>query len=173
LSVSHRSREVVQPTLLTSVQPLCPLCLCDGFPNKFINHSAQRRTFRTTLSSGKPVAFLNVRRAALLRAERFFQVSAAKRMFVLEVGGLLQKRARSPPAQTSEGDVMKTLIRVVKRRSEDNKHDSGVVAPAKSRLTTEMIVKSWIIESREQRQAAMSRLQSSFSSAELGGLARG
>ncbi len=71
-------------------------------------------------------------------------------MFVLEVGGLLQKRARSPPAQTSEGDVMKTLIRIVKRGSEGNKHDGEVVTPAKPRVTTEMIVKSWIVESREQ-----------------------
>ncbi len=68
---------------------------------------------------------------------------------------------------------MKTLIRVVKRGSEDNKHDNEVVAPAKPRLTTEMIVKSWIIESREQRQAAMSQLHSSFGWKEFGGLARG
>ena len=93
-------------------------------------------------------------------------------MFVLEVGGLLQKRARSPPAQTSEGDVMKTLIRVVKRGS-DNKDDSEVAASAKPRLTTEMIVKSWIIESREQRQATLIQLQSSFRWEKLGGLARG
>ena len=68
---------------------------------------------------------------------------------------------------------MKTLIRVVKLGSEGNKHSSEVVAPAKPRLTTEMIVKSWIIESREQRQAAMSQLQCSFGLEKLGGLARG
>ena len=68
---------------------------------------------------------------------------------------------------------MKTLIRVVKRGSEANKGDSEVAPPAKPRLTTETIVKSWIIESREQRQAAMSQLQSSFGWEELGGLAHG
>ena len=68
---------------------------------------------------------------------------------------------------------MKTLIRVVKRGGEDNKRGSEAAAPAKPRLTTEMIVKSWIVESREQRQAAMSQLQSSLGWEELGGLARG
>jgi hypothetical protein len=68
---------------------------------------------------------------------------------------------------------MKTLIRVVKRGSEDNKGNSEVTPPAKPRLTTEMIVKSWIVDSREQRRAAMSQLQSSFGWEELGGLARG
>ena len=85
----------------------------------------------------------------------------------------MQERARSPPAQTSEGDVMKTLIRVVKRGSENNRGDSEAAPPAKPRLTTEMIVKSWIVESREQRQAVMSQLQSSLGWEELGGLARG
>lgn len=69
---------------------------------------------------------------------------------------------------------MKTVIRVVKRGSEDNKHSGEAAAPAKPRETTEMIVKSWIIESREQRQAAMIQLQSSFGwKKEFGGLARG
>ena len=68
---------------------------------------------------------------------------------------------------------MKTLIRVVKRGSENNRGDSEAAAPAKPRLTTEMIVKSWIVESREQRQTAMSQLQSSLGWEELGGLARG
>ena len=67
---------------------------------------------------------------------------------------------------------MQTLIKVVKRGSKD-KDDSGAAAPKKSQLTTEMIVKSWIIESREQRRAAMSQLQSSVGWEELGGLARG
>ena len=68
---------------------------------------------------------------------------------------------------------MKTLIRVVKRGTEDNKHSGEAAAPAKPRLTTEMIVKSWIVESREQQRTAMSQLQSSFGWKELGGLARG
>ena len=68
---------------------------------------------------------------------------------------------------------MKTLIRVVKRGSEVNKNVSEAAASVKRRVTTEMIVKSWIVESREQRQAAMSQLQSSLGWNELGGLARG
>jgi len=57
---------------------------------------------------------------------------------------------------------MKTLIKVVKRKSTDNKHVSETTTPAKSQLTTAMIVKSWIIESREHRQATMSQLQTSI-----------
>jgi len=68
---------------------------------------------------------------------------------------------------------MKTVIRVVKRGREDNKGDSEAAAAAKPRLTTEMIVKSWIVESREQRRTAMSQLQSSFGWEKFGGLARG
>jgi len=64
---------------------------------------------------------------------------------------------------------MQTLIKVVKRGSKD-KDDSGAAAPKKSQLTTEMIVKSWIIESREHRQATMNQLQTSIGWSELGGL---
>ena len=67
---------------------------------------------------------------------------------------------------------MKTLIRVVKRGSKD-KDVSETAAPTKPRLTTEMIVKSWIIESREERRTANSELLSSTGWKELGGLARG
>jgi hypothetical protein len=65
------------------------------------------------------------------------------------------------------------LIRVVKRESKDNKDVSEAAAPTKPRLTTEMIVKSWIIESREHRQVSLSQLQTSIGWTELGGLARG
>jgi hypothetical protein len=68
---------------------------------------------------------------------------------------------------------MKTSIRVVKRGSENNRDINEAAGPAKPRLTTEMIVKSWIVESREQRRAAMSQLQSSIGWEQLGGLARG
>jgi hypothetical protein len=67
---------------------------------------------------------------------------------------------------------MKTLIRVVKRGSEKTRDDE-TAAPAKPRVTTEMIVKSWIIESREQRLATLTQLQSSLGWEKLGGLARG
>jgi len=65
---------------------------------------------------------------------------------------------------------MKTLIKVVKRGSKDNKDDREPAAPERPPLTTEMIVKSWIIESREYRQAAMSQLQASIGWKGLGGL---
>jgi hypothetical protein len=68
---------------------------------------------------------------------------------------------------------MKTLIRVVKRGTENNKDENEAPAPAKPRVTTEMIVKRWIIESREQRRAATSQLQSSLGWEKLGGLAHG
>ena len=68
---------------------------------------------------------------------------------------------------------MKTLIRVVKRGSKDIKDVSEDAAPTKPRLTTEMIVKSWIIESRERRRVDIGQLTSSIGWKELGGLARG
>src|SRR5215475_3428221 len=74
--------------------------------------------------------------------------------------------------QQPVGEVMKTLIRVVKRSSAESKNDTAAT-PAKPRLTTEMIIKSWIIESRERRQAATSQLHSSIGWEELGSSARG
>ena len=57
---------------------------------------------------------------------------------------------------------MKTLTRVVKRGSKDNEDVLGAAAPAKARLTTETIVKSWIIESRERRLVHIGQLTSSI-----------
>jgi hypothetical protein len=68
---------------------------------------------------------------------------------------------------------MKTSIRLVKRGSEDKKDYSEAAALAEPRLTTEMIVKSWIIESRERRRVDIGQLTSSIGWKELGGLARG
>ena len=68
---------------------------------------------------------------------------------------------------------MKTLIRVVKRGSKDNKDVSETATPTKPRLSTEMIVKSWIIESREHRRVDIVQLTSSIGWKELEGLARG
>jgi hypothetical protein len=67
---------------------------------------------------------------------------------------------------------MKTLIRVVKRGSKDIKDVSEAAAPTEPRLTTEMIVKSWIIELRERRRVDIGQLTSSIGWKELGGLAR-
>ena len=95
-------------------------------------------------------------------------------MFVLDVGGLFAKaRARSPPTQKMKVSVMKTVMRIVKRGSEVNKGGGEAAVPAKPRLTTEMVVKSWIIDSRERRRETMSQLQSSIGWKGLGGVARG
>lgn len=68
---------------------------------------------------------------------------------------------------------MKTLVRVVKRGTENYRDDHEAAAPEKPRVTTEMIVKSWIIESREQRRATLTQLQSSLGWERPTGLARG
>lgn len=68
---------------------------------------------------------------------------------------------------------MKTLIKVVKRRSEGERNIEATAVPEKPQLTTETIIKSWIIESRERRQAAMSQLHSSIGWKALGSAARG
>ena len=89
------------------------------------------------------------------------------------MGGLHRRGERSPPTQNQfEGDVMKTLIRIVKRGSA-NKDNVEQPAPAKPRLTTEMIVKRWIVDSREHRSAALSQLQSSVGWKSIGGVPRG
>ena len=68
---------------------------------------------------------------------------------------------------------MRTLVRVVKRGTENKRDDNAAAALAKPRVTTEMIVKSWIIESREQRRTSISQLQSSLGWEGLGDIARG
>ena len=88
-------------------------------------------------------------------------------MVVLEVGGPLQGATRVPPAQTS-GDVMKTPIKIVRREDRNVTHDVGISSTTtKRQRTTEVIVKSWIIESRERRRADLSRLQSALRSKEI------
>ena len=94
-------------------------------------------------------------------------------MFVLEVGGLFAKARAESTCSNMKVSVMKTVIRIVKRGSEVNKDDVEAAVPAKPRLTTEMIVKRWIIDSRERRQADTSQLQTSIGWKGLGGVARG
>ena len=90
---------------------------------------------------------------------------------MLEMGPFATRTA--DPHTEDEGNVMSTLIRVVKRGSEDKKDENESVPSAKSRVTTEMTVKRWIIESREHRRNVMTQLQSSIDWEQLGGLARG
>ena len=94
-------------------------------------------------------------------------------MVVLEVGGPLQGVNKSPPAQTS-GDVMKTPIKIMKREDRKVTHDVAISSTGtKRQLTTEMIVKSWIIESRERRRADLNRLQNAMQSKGIEGVTRG
>ena len=94
-------------------------------------------------------------------------------MVVLEVGGPLQGATRGPPAQTS-GDVMKTPIKIMKREDRKVTHVVAISSTrTKRQRTTEVIVKSWIIESRERRRAAQNRLQNAVLSRESAGITRG
>ena len=93
-----------------------------------------------------------------------FQVST---VVVLEVGGPLQGARRGPPAQTS-GDVMKTPIKIVRREDRKVTHDVAISSTTtKRQRTPEVIVKSWIIESRERRRADLNRLQIALRSKEI------
>ena len=78
-----------------------------------------------------------------------------------------------PPAQTS-GDVMKSPIKIVKREDRKVIHDVAISSTrTKRQRTTEVIVKSWIIESRERRRADLNRLQNAVLSKEIEGVTRG
>ena len=92
---------------------------------------------------------------------------------MLEVGGPLQGATRGPPAQTS-GDVMKNPIKIVRREDRNVTHDVGISSTTtKRQRTTEVIVKSWIVESRERRRADLDRLQNAVRSTEIEGVTRG
>jgi hypothetical protein len=78
---------------------------------------------------------------------------------VLELGGPLPGARRGPPAQTS-GDFMKTPIKIMKPRDRKAIHDTEIsLARTNAQRTTEVIVKNWIIESRERRRLVLNRLQ--------------
>ena len=94
-------------------------------------------------------------------------------MVVLEVGGPLQGVRSGPPAQTS-GDVMKTPIKIMKRDDRKVTDDAEISsARTKRQRTTEVIVKSWIIEFRERRRVDRNRLQNALRSKEIEGVTRG
>ncbi len=80
---------------------------------------------------------------------------------------------RGPPAQTS-GDVMKSPIKIVKREDMKVTHDVAISSTrTKRQRTTEVIVKSWIIEFRERRRADLNRLQNAVRSKEIEGVTCG
>lgn len=81
-------------------------------------------------------------------------------MVVLEVGPL-QRARRGPPASNASGVAMKTPVKIIKR--EDRKVTQDVLISSSrtnGKGTTEVIVKSWIIESRERRRADLNHLLS-------------
>jgi len=69
---------------------------------------------------------------------------------------------------------MKTPIKIMKRDDRTVTHDVEISsARTKRQRTTEVIVKSWIIESRERRRADLNRLQNAVRSKEIEGVTRG
>jgi len=69
---------------------------------------------------------------------------------------------------------MKTPIKIMKREDRKVTHDAEISSARTNRQrTTEVIVKSWIIESRERRRAAQNRLQNAVLSRESAGITRG
>jgi len=63
---------------------------------------------------------------------------------------------------------MKTPIKIMKRKDRNVTHDVAISSTrTKRQRTTEVIVKSWIIESRERRRADLNRLQNAVRSKEI------
>jgi hypothetical protein len=84
-------------------------------------------------------------------------VSIASSRVVLEVAGLLQ--GESPATKISE-DVMTRLVKIMKRAERQATYDTEISsARTTGQSTTEMIVRSWIIESRERRDADVCQFQ--------------
>lgn len=56
---------------------------------------------------------------------------------------------------------MKTPVKIIKREDREVTHDVAIYSSrTERRRTTEVIVKSWIIESRERRRADLNHLSS-------------
>ena len=71
-------------------------------------------------------------------------------------------------------DAMKTPIKIRKREDRKITHDVAISSTRTTRQrTTEVIVKSWIIESRERRRVDLNRLQNAVLSNEIAGITRG
>jgi len=69
---------------------------------------------------------------------------------------------------------MKTPIKIMKRDDRKVTDDAETSsARTKRQRTTEVIVKSWIIESRERRRADLNRLQNTLRSKEIEGVTCG
>ena len=69
---------------------------------------------------------------------------------------------------------MKTPIKIIKRDDRKVTHDAEISSAKTNRQrTTEVIVKSWIIESRERRRVDLNRLQNAVLSNEIAGITVG
>jgi len=69
---------------------------------------------------------------------------------------------------------MKTPIKIIKRDDRKVTHDAEISSAKTNRQrTTEVIVKSWIIESRQRRRVDLNRLQNAVLSNEIAGITRG
>jgi hypothetical protein len=87
--------------------------------------------------------------------------------------GLFRGRQEIHLLKTS-ADVMRTPIKIIKREDRKVTHDVAVSSTrTKRQRTTAVIVKSWIIESRERRLADLNRLQNAVLSREIAGITRG
>ena len=69
---------------------------------------------------------------------------------------------------------MKTPFKIRKRDDRKVTHDAEISSAKTNRQrTTEVIVKSWIIESRERRRTDLNGLQNAVLSKEIAGVTRG
>ena len=90
--------------------------------------------------------------------QTFFKVSTLLLDGCARSGGLFSGREGVHPLQTS-GVVMKTPVKIIKREDRKVTHDVAISSSRiKRQRTTEVIVKNWIIESRERRRADLNHL---------------
>jgi hypothetical protein len=109
-------------------------------------------------------------RALPTNLNRYFQASTLLLDGCARSGGPLQGATRVPPS----ADVMKTPIKIMKREDRKVTHDVAISSTRTNRpRTTEVTVKSWIIESRERRRADLNRLQNAVLSKEIAGVTHG
>lgn len=76
-------------------------------------------------------------------------------------GDLFSGREEVHPLQTSGVVRMKTPVKIIKRDDRKVTHDDAISSSStKRQRTTEVIIESWIIESRERRRADLNHLSS-------------
>ena len=90
--------------------------------------------------------------------KRHIQVSTLGEWLCSKWVGLFSGRKEVHLLQIS-GDVMNSPIKIMKRDDRVTPDIESSSAKTNRKRTTEVIVKSWIIESRERRRAALNCLQ--------------